>query len=179
MLAKNIVAIVLIFIIATFSAGCSSSNPVPDEDISTPTRASMEPILHSVDEATQRTSPNGETSITWLAQGKNAYVGTISLTPGAIVPLHRHQSEEYLFIQQGGGVLTIEGVEKELRPGTIVAIPSNAEHGYVNGPEKTVAFQVFAEPGGEDRFLEWPETDADSIQDATSTDAAESAEDDE
>lgn len=177
--ATQITTIALILSLSTLSFGCSSAQPCPDE--STPaaeptpdaepdsTEDPIDPIVTTFEASKRRTSPNGETSIVWLAEGQHAYIGEISLQPDATVPLHRHDSEEYLFIQEGGGVMTIEGEEYELSPGSVVAVPSNAEHGYQNGPETTVAIQVFASPEAAQRFLEWAETDTepDPSQDAS------------
>ncbi len=194
--AKSLrVAFVLSF--GAYFAACSSSAPIPDETMPVTEPApqatddaatdenlddddndedpveSLDPIVRSHSEATHRTSPTGEVSITWLAEGRNAYVGTISLAPETVVPEHRHESEEYLFIQEGGGIMTIEGREYELSAGSMVAVPSNAEHRFVNGPETTVAFQVFAKPGAQNRFLEWPESQPPQLTGSEDAPAAE------
>ncbi|MFU8802381.1 MAG: cupin domain-containing protein [Bradymonadaceae bacterium] len=125
----------------------------------------IEPIVQSIDDVKPRVSPTGETTVLWLASGEKAYLGKIALAPGAVVPLHRHESEEYLYIVEGGGVMTIEGKEYELAPGTVVLVPTGFEHGYVNGPAPTKALQVFAAPDGAARFLEWAESDEPPVVD--------------
>lgn len=146
---------------AKASAGDESAQRDEVDDVEA--AEAMEPIVGSREEATRRVAPNDEAAIVWLAEGENAYVGEMTLAPGAAVPTHHHGSEEYLFIQEGGGVLTIEGDDHELTAGTVVAVPSNSEHSYVNGEKTTVAVQVFADPEGAQRFLEWEESEADLV----------------
>ena len=133
-----------------------SEEPVDDAEATSDNAGAIDAVVLSVDDADHRVAPNGETSVVWLAQGENAYVGQITLAPHTEVPLHRHDSEEYLYITEGSGVMTIDGQDYLLEPGTMVLVPRGAEHGFVNGDETTRAFQVFASPEGAQRFLEWP-----------------------
>ena len=119
----------------------------------------VDPVVLSAADVPLRVSPDGSTSVTWLAEGANAYVGLITLSPGTEVPLHTHESEEYLYILEGGGLMTIDGQDYPLEAGMVVAVPSHTEHGFVNGPEDTLAVQIFADSEGAQRFLEWAEAD--------------------
>ncbi len=179
---QSVAAALIITAAALFFTACSSAPPCPDdaapeapaEEATAEATATAEveppepidPIVDTFDEASHRVAPDGSTSVVWLAEGNNAYVGQITLQPEAEVPAHRHDAEEYLFIKEGGGLLTIEDEEFELGPGTIVAIPQNAEHSYINGPEETTAFQVFSSPEGAARFLEWPEKEEEKAKEA-------------
>ena len=153
-------------------SACATQQPCPElaptaqtpassaEDSSAEEQAHQaEPIVLNFADAPRRVAPNEEVSIVWLAQGNNAYLGELNLAPETVVPPHQHDSEEYLFIIEGGGVLTIDGQEHELTPGTAVLIPAATQHSYVNGDHHTIAFQIFADPQGAQRYLEWTEID--------------------
>lgn len=179
MKAKMIATAAAMAVMALGSMACSTASPCPQECNPAPATAEepelveventspeevvevaeepVEPFVGSFDDSVARISPDDRVGVLALAEGRNAYVGQISLAPDTEVPLHRHESEEYLFILEGGGTMTIEGEQYELAAGSMVAVPSNAEHGFVNGPRRTVAFQVFAIPDAAHRFLEWEE----------------------
>lgn len=143
-------------------ADAEEDNP-PAQELSDPEEVTSEPadpVVRAAEEATRRNAPNDQVSITWLARLDNAYLGRIALAPGAEVPLHDHpNSEEFLHILEGGGILEIESREYELTPGSTAAIPAGAEHSFVNGDETTVALQVYAYPEAADRFEDWPTGD--------------------
>lgn len=131
--------------------GCGTASPEADE------LDPAEKVVVSKDDATSRISPDEDVSIVWLAEGNNAYVGELRIKAGAEVPDHDHESEEYLYVKQGGGVLTLDGEDHDLSEGTAVLIPEGAEHSFVNGDEMTVALQVFSSPDGAQRYLDWEE----------------------
>lgn len=58
--------------------------------------------------------------------------GTATLAPGDWLALHRHAQPEIYFILSGSGVMTIDGVRREVSSGTGIFIPGNAEHGISN-----------------------------------------------
>lgn len=61
---------------------------------------------------------------------------------------HRHSHAELYHITSGTGVVTIDGVEHEVRKGSVVFIPGDAEHGIRNiGEEELVWLYVFAADG--------------------------------
>ncbi len=164
----------LAIVTIAFVAACSTTPSTPDEAPVSPAQQSsqpqaveavdkpasdVDPAVQSVEDATHRVSPDERTTIAWLAEGANAYLGKISLAPETEVPLHTHESEEYLYILEGGGVMTIDGKEYDLGPGMAVAVPAGVEHGFVNGSEPTVAVQFFADSEGAQRFLQWSKVD--------------------
>jgi mannose-6-phosphate isomerase-like protein (cupin superfamily) len=60
--------------------------------------------------------------------------GVAEFAPGSVgLKPHRHEQSEIYFITEGTGILTIDGVERAVRPGQAVFIPGNAEHGIRNG----------------------------------------------
>jgi len=62
-------------------------------------------------------------------------LGVAEFGPGDTLEPHRHGPAEVYFGLAGSGVVTIEGVAHEIRPGVAVYIPAEAEHGTVAGPE--------------------------------------------
>ncbi len=99
--------------------------------------------------------PSGKARVTHLARGHNAYVGHLWIAPKAGVPLHRDPTEEYLFVIEGGGVLTMNGKTYDLVKGSAVFMPAGAEVQYVNGDVPTVVLQVFAGPTSADKYRNW------------------------
>ena len=102
-----------------------------------------------------RTAPSGTATIHLLARGDNAFVGRLELDGGGRVPTHRDATEEYIHVLQGGGTITIDGVDHTLSPGTTVYMPANAEVSYDNGPERLIALQVFAGPEPAAKYDGW------------------------
>lgn len=74
---------------------------------------------------------------------------------GGAVPQHRDETEEYIYVLEGGGTITIDGTASSLSPGSIVYMPANAEVSYENGPEPLVALQVFAGPQPASKYDRW------------------------
>ncbi|KAI1614171.1 RmlC-like cupin domain-containing protein [Exophiala viscosa] len=64
---------------------------------------------------------------------------------------HRHDQAEIYYVVEGQGIVTIDGKESEVRKGTAVFIPSNAEHGIKNtGDDALKWFYAFATDAFED-----------------------------
>lgn len=71
---------------------------------------------------------------------------TISI-PGHLAP-HRHSHAEIYYMTAGQGVVTIDGKDHEVRKGSMVWIPGDAEHGArCTGEEALEWFYVFAADG--------------------------------
>lgn len=100
-------------------------------------------------------APSGKARVLKLAQGKNAVLSLLTLEPGAPVPFHRDSTEEYLFIQEGGGSLTLDGATHELTAGSVVYMRAGAEVAFLNGPRQTIALQVFAGPEPAVKYDSW------------------------
>ncbi len=100
-------------------------------------------------------SPNGNAKLLKLAEGKNAFFAVISLDPGAAVPFHRDETEEYLLIMEGGGALTLDGHTYDLTEGSVVYMRAGAEVAFLNGPEETIGFQIFAGPKPARKYDTW------------------------
>jgi quercetin dioxygenase-like cupin family protein len=56
-------------------------------------------------------------------------LGLARVPAGGGLSLHRHAQAEVYLVLAGTGVVSIDGTEHALRPGTSVFIPGGAEHG--------------------------------------------------
>lgn len=56
---------------------------------------------------------------------------TASSEPGHL-KLHRHAHSEIYYVTDGKGLVTIDGIEHEVKKGSVVFIPGDAEHGIKN-----------------------------------------------
>ncbi len=108
-----------------------------------------------LDQAPMQTAPSGKAQIWHLARGQNAYVGKLEMAGGGAVPEHRDATEEFIYVLEGSGTLTIEGQDYSLQPGSTVYMPANVKVSYRNGPEKMVALQVFAGPEPSAKYERW------------------------
>ncbi len=146
-------------ILLAFLAGaCASSalRPGPGSEAApSPSTATVVALAS----APSRRAPSGKARITQLARGLEAWVGRLELEAGAAVPVHRDSTEEFIHVLEGGGRMTIDGVEHAVGPGTTVYMPARAEVSFVNGDVRTVALQVFAGPEPAAKYEAWTAVD--------------------
>ncbi len=116
-----------------------------------PRAAAVTPAAQQV----SRKSPNGKAQITSLATGDNAFVGILSMEAGAEVPAHRDETEEYIYVLEGDGTITIDGTEHAVAPGTMIFMPANAEVSFKSGEKPLKAVQVFAGPDPAKKYDAW------------------------
>lgn len=119
--------------------------------------------VFDVDEAETFVSPSGSTRVDLMlnetsAPGTPAAMSVLTMQPGAAVPEHLHDgAAEILYVMHGGGTVTIGGVEQTLAVGSVVYIPADTLHSYVNDTgTHTKVVQVYVGPGSEARFRDWP-----------------------
>ena len=127
-------------------------------------RAPTSSTVTSLDTTIARQLPNGKARVTQLALGKNAFMGQLWLAPSAVVPKHKDQSEEYLYILSGHGTITIDGRRFKLKKGQTVYMPADAEVSFINGDEPLIAIQVFAGPESAAKYKKWIESSSTSAQ---------------
>ena len=105
------------------------------------------------------TKSKGKAKASKLVQGNNAYVGLIELEPGASVPLHRDTTEEYLYLLNGKGTITIDGESFDIETGSTVFMPKNSEVSYKNSKDKISRFvQIFAGPEPGSKYKSWEQS---------------------
>jgi len=73
---------------------------------------------------------------------KGFIVGCHTMDPGGGAPAHTHEKEqEAMFFYEGTGIATIDGVESEIRPESVMLAPPKIKHSIRNtgnGPLKFV-----------------------------------------
>ena len=110
--------------------------------------------------APSKISPTGSALATPLVTkdvgAQNAYMGLLSIAPGAKVPTHSDETEEMLYFIQGGGTVTIDGAEYAVSQNDAIYMPANAEVSFQNHPKnQSVVLQVFAGMGPEAKYDSW------------------------
>ncbi len=90
---------------------------------------------------------------------KEAAISEMVLAPGAVVPVHQHEtSGEYLYLLEGWAIFLIDGRQHEARAGDTVYFPAGIEHSAkVQGKHLPLrVLQVYAPPGPEQRYRQGP-----------------------
>jgi len=105
--------------------------------------------------APTRQAPNGEAQATLYAEGEHAFLGKLRVEAGATIPEHQDSSEEYLYVLEGTGTLTIDGTDYELEPHTGVYVPADSTVKFENGDRNLVAVQMFAPADSANKYSDW------------------------
>lgn len=141
--------------------GCTTTAVIAQDDAPPPvetTVAAAGARVVSPEQATSRYAPNGKARAMLYATGEQAFVGTLEMEGGAAVPVHRDPTEEYIFVLEGSGTITIDGKAMPVTPKSLIYMPAGAEVSFQNGADKLVAVQVFADPGPEKKYDAWSAT---------------------
>ncbi len=78
-----------------------------------------------------------------IISGDKAMVAQVFLAKGAVVPEHRHESEQITYILEGALQFQIEGQEIVVAKGEVLRIPSNVPHRAV-ALEDTLDLDIFS-----------------------------------
>ncbi len=78
-----------------------------------------------------------------MIYGEKAMVAKIFLKKGAVVPAHRHESEQLTWIMSGALELTVAGEKIVLKENELLKIPSMVEHAAV-ALEDTYDVDIFS-----------------------------------
>ena len=78
-----------------------------------------------------------------LFTGEKAMVAQVFIKKDAVVPLHRHESEQITYILEGALKFELEGQEVIVRQGEVLHIPSNVPHRAV-ALEDTLDLDIFS-----------------------------------
>lgn len=127
-----------------------------DDDDKPAQRPPLEAKVTAWDEAPQFAAPVGPGgTVRKLARGNEAFVAYLELDPGAQIPEHQDETEEFIHVLAGGGEMTIDGEQHEVRAGTTIYMPPLAKVSFANGNVPMRALQVFADPGPEKKYETW------------------------
>ena len=137
-------------LVLTGLAGCLSPSSPPAGASET-----ASPEVRKATALVRKTAPTGKAHVTELAHGQSAWLGTLELAPGLVVPEHRDPTEEIIHVLEGTGTITIEGQAYEVGPGDTITMPANALVTYSNGPTAFKGVQVFAGPGPASKYEAW------------------------
>jgi unsaturated pyranuronate lyase len=78
-----------------------------------------------------------------VISGQKAMVAQVFLKKDAVVPEHRHESEQITYILEGALKFELEGHEVIVRQGEVLHIPSNVPHRAV-ALEDTLDLDIFS-----------------------------------
>ena len=117
--------------------------------------ATLRAQVISPDQLERRQVGQGKAVIEIFKEGRAAFVGRLTLAPHAAVPQHRDPTEEYLIVESGSGVITLDGVKHTIKAGDVVYMPARAEVSFKNGPQTLRALQVFAGPESARKYDRW------------------------
>lgn len=67
----------------------------------------------------------------------------VEIDPGAALPEHHHENEQLGMVLRGSMTFRVGEEERELGPGGMWRIPSNAPHSATAGPDGAIALDVF------------------------------------
>ena len=78
-----------------------------------------------------------------LVTGEREMLTQIYLKRGALVPMHKHESEQMTYVLQGGLKFLVAGQEMIVREGEVLVIPSWVEH-QVEALDDTLTLDIFS-----------------------------------
>jgi quercetin dioxygenase-like cupin family protein len=78
-----------------------------------------------------------------IVTGEREMLTQIYLKRGALVPLHRHESEQMTYVLQGGLKFLVGGEEVIVREGEVLVIPSWIEH-QAEALDDTLTLDIFS-----------------------------------
>jgi quercetin dioxygenase-like cupin family protein len=122
-------------------------------------------VVRSADDVKPLSALGGKASVRILFDEKSTgtpalAVDLIEFAPGTEVPRHDHPgTTELLYILDGGGTLTVGSESYRFGAAEVLHIPPGQPHAVkFTGSERTVAIQLYAPAGPEQRFRGPPET---------------------
>ena len=118
-------------------------------------RASTQGQIINTKSVEKRQVGQGKAVIELMKTGKSAFIGRLTLAANAKVPQHRDPTEEYLLIEQGQGLITIDGQKTKVKQGDLIYMPAHAEVSFINGAQKLIALQIFAGPKSAAKYNTW------------------------
>lgn len=81
----------------------------------------------------------------------NFCMRVFTIVPGGFTPRHSHEWEHEIFVHSGVGKVFQDGEWREVTSGTVVFIPGNEEHQFMNGGGEDFVF-ICLIPSGVDEI---------------------------
>lgn len=131
------------------------ATPPPAEPEPVPEVQSPPAWVQSADQQQTLSAPHGKARVTPLARGNEAFVAWLDIDAGIAIPAHRDPTEETIVVIEGSGLLTLDGVEHAIGPGSSVFMPADAEVSFQNGDAPMRVLQVFADPDPSAKYDSW------------------------
>ena len=78
--------------------------------------------------------PNVPGAQMWAVGLENAMLTYFELAPDTRFPDHSHEAEQITMVLEGELTFGYEGKTVTLKPGEVIAIPSNVRHSVITGP---------------------------------------------
>jgi len=104
-----------------------------------------------------RSHSSGKARVRVLSQpGARAFVGLLELDAGGKVPLHKDDSDEFVYFLEGGGQIWIDGQAHTVGVGDLVTMPGGSEvrfEAVTAGPTKVL--QVFSPADSAAKYDSW------------------------
>lgn len=85
----------------------------------------------------------------WAVGLEKAMLTYFELEPDTIFPEHSHEAEQITFVLEGELTFTYDGKEVILKPGDVIAIPSNEMHSAYTGALPCKAVDAWSPPRNE------------------------------
>jgi mannose-6-phosphate isomerase-like protein (cupin superfamily) len=94
---------------------------------------------------------DGQESYLLLTKGQfgaqNLAITWVDCAPGSEQRLHRHESQEQVYvIVRGSGIMKVAGEEQEVGPGTMVYVPPVSDHAIRNIGNETLTYVSATSP---------------------------------
>ncbi len=137
--------------------------PALDEEGRPSVAGPATPVV-ALDTTVRLISPKGTAELQPIARSDRAFMGRLTLPPHAAVPTHRDPVEEFVFLQSGGGVQSIDSGTWQVGPQDAVWMGANTQVTFVNGPDPTTALQAWGGPGPFAKYDAWPVGEAGALQ---------------
>lgn len=121
-------------------------------------RSDPRPLVRAHSQAPSYVIAGGKGKVSMLfdlenAPGGGSSLAGITFAAGTAVPTHIHESStEVIFIIEGGGTMTVDGVAREVARWDAIQVPPGVEHSFVAGAETVKAIQLYTPAGPEQRF---------------------------
>ena len=98
---------------------------------------------------------------TVLYTAKNCQLVVMSLKPSEDIGEEVHQLDQFIRCEAGEGKAVLDGVESEIKNGTVVIVPAGARHNIINGSGSEMKlYTLYSPPNHKDGTIHLTKADA-------------------